>query len=104
MAFKTGMTAPGHPSGQQVRAVDDTTRLVAGVLLNCFNRLLNVGRNNIKAQMSSAHIVTLCVYVLTLAGPANGMLGPGVDFNPESFHWAMTDVLTNAGFKRMEHN
>ena len=53
-------------------------------------------------QMSSAHIVTLCASVLMLAGPANGMLGPGVDFNPESFHWAMTDVLTNAGFKRME--
>ena len=32
MAFKTGMAAPGHPSGQQVRAVDDTTRLIAGVV------------------------------------------------------------------------
>ena len=30
--FKTRMAVPDHPSGQQVRAVDDTTRLAAGVV------------------------------------------------------------------------
>ena len=32
MTFKTGMAMPGHLSGQQVRAVDDTTCWAAGVV------------------------------------------------------------------------
>ena len=32
MTFKTGMAVPSNPSGQQVRAVDDSTRVAVGVV------------------------------------------------------------------------